>query len=241
MLEQHRGGRSSASIGVAPYNGTARSPARSCWWRPTWRCTRQRSAAATGSRCFDRDSAAPQPAQRPADLGPPDRAGADRRRLRAARPADPQPGRRQVPRHELLVRMRGENGDLIPPAAFLGVAERFELIQSIDRWVVARRRSRCSPRASRPATRCGSRSTSRPSRSPTPSMPDYIEDCAARGAGRPMRPHLRGDRDRGDRERGSRAACSPTASPSSAAASPWTTSAPASPPSTTSSTSTSTC
>ncbi|MFP5361944.1 MAG: EAL domain-containing protein [Thermoleophilia bacterium] len=41
-----------------------------------------------------------------------------------------------VARYELLIRMRGENGDLIPPSAFLDVAERFELIQQIDRWVL---------------------------------------------------------------------------------------------------------
>lgn len=40
--------------------------------------------------------------------------------------------------YELLVRMIGERGELIPPAAFLGVAERFDLIGNIDRWVVRR-------------------------------------------------------------------------------------------------------
>ena len=39
-------------------------------------------------------------------------------------------------REELLLRMVGDDGDLIPPAAFLPVAERFDLIQEIDRWVV---------------------------------------------------------------------------------------------------------
>jgi len=38
--------------------------------------------------------------------------------------------------HELLLRMRGETGDLIPPAAFLDIAERLDLVQEIDRWVV---------------------------------------------------------------------------------------------------------
>jgi EAL domain-containing protein (putative c-di-GMP-specific phosphodiesterase class I) len=38
--------------------------------------------------------------------------------------------------HELLLRMRDENGDLIPPGAFLPVAERLDLVQEIDRWVV---------------------------------------------------------------------------------------------------------
>jgi diguanylate cyclase (GGDEF)-like protein/PAS domain S-box-containing protein len=39
-------------------------------------------------------------------------------------------------RLELLLRMRSADGDLIPPAAFLNVAERLDLIQEIDRWVV---------------------------------------------------------------------------------------------------------
>ncbi len=40
-----------------------------------------------------------------------------------------------VERFELLIRLRGDDGDLIPPAAFLHVAERFDLVQDIDRWV----------------------------------------------------------------------------------------------------------
>ncbi|HEY1360520.1 MAG TPA: EAL domain-containing protein [Thermoleophilaceae bacterium] len=43
----------------------------------------------------------------------------------------------EVSQHELLIRMLDEDGELVPPAAFLGVAERFGLVQSIDRWVVA--------------------------------------------------------------------------------------------------------
>jgi diguanylate cyclase (GGDEF)-like protein/PAS domain S-box-containing protein len=42
-----------------------------------------------------------------------------------------------VPRSELLLRMMGEGGDVIPPASFLYIAERFDLIQEIDRWVVS--------------------------------------------------------------------------------------------------------
>ena len=44
----------------------------------------------------------------------------------------------EVRRHELLLRMVGEDGALIPPAAFLGVAERAGVIGSIDRWVLTR-------------------------------------------------------------------------------------------------------
>ena len=43
-----------------------------------------------------------------------------------------------IPRSELLLRMQGENGDVIPPGSFLFIAERFDLIQEIDRWVVSR-------------------------------------------------------------------------------------------------------
>lgn len=43
-----------------------------------------------------------------------------------------------VRQHELLLRMLDEQGEVIPPAAFIGIAERFDLMQEIDRWVVAR-------------------------------------------------------------------------------------------------------
>jgi diguanylate cyclase (GGDEF)-like protein/PAS domain S-box-containing protein len=41
-----------------------------------------------------------------------------------------------VPWHELLLRYEDDNGDLIPPGAFLPIAERFDLIAEIDRWVL---------------------------------------------------------------------------------------------------------
>jgi diguanylate cyclase (GGDEF)-like protein/PAS domain S-box-containing protein len=40
--------------------------------------------------------------------------------------------------HELLLRMRGDDGELIPPATFLPIAERSGLIAEIDRWVTRR-------------------------------------------------------------------------------------------------------
>jgi diguanylate cyclase (GGDEF)-like protein/PAS domain S-box-containing protein len=39
-------------------------------------------------------------------------------------------------RHELLVRMISTDGDLIAPAMFLSIAERLNLVQEVDRWVV---------------------------------------------------------------------------------------------------------
>jgi diguanylate cyclase (GGDEF)-like protein/PAS domain S-box-containing protein len=42
------------------------------------------------------------------------------------------------PAFELLIRMRADSGELVPPATFLPIAERFDLVQDIDRWVVGR-------------------------------------------------------------------------------------------------------
>jgi diguanylate cyclase (GGDEF)-like protein/PAS domain S-box-containing protein len=44
----------------------------------------------------------------------------------------------QIAQHELLIRMLDDHGDLIPPGTFLQVAERFDLVQDIDRWVARR-------------------------------------------------------------------------------------------------------
>jgi diguanylate cyclase (GGDEF)-like protein len=41
-----------------------------------------------------------------------------------------------VERFELLLRMRGDAGELLPASAFIGVAERSGMIQELDRWVV---------------------------------------------------------------------------------------------------------
>ena len=49
--------------------------------------------------------------------------------------ADLRTGR--ITHHELLVRMLSEDGDIIPPAAFLPTAERFGVIGEIDRWVTS--------------------------------------------------------------------------------------------------------
>ena len=42
----------------------------------------------------------------------------------------------EVSQYELLLRLRNEDGDLLPPSTFLYVAERFGTIRSIDLWVV---------------------------------------------------------------------------------------------------------
>ena len=40
------------------------------------------------------------------------------------------------PHHEVLLRLRGSDGAIVPPGAFLPAAERFGLMPEIDRWVV---------------------------------------------------------------------------------------------------------
>ena len=43
---------------------------------------------------------------------------------------------REVALHELLLRLRDENGELCGPEAFMPVAERFDLVEAIDAWVL---------------------------------------------------------------------------------------------------------
>ena len=42
------------------------------------------------------------------------------------------------PRFELLIRMLGDRGEVIPPSKFLSAAERYQLMPTVDRWVVHR-------------------------------------------------------------------------------------------------------
>jgi diguanylate cyclase (GGDEF)-like protein/PAS domain S-box-containing protein len=44
----------------------------------------------------------------------------------------------EVHQHELLIRLPGDDGELILPSAFLYTAERFGLARQLDRWVVSR-------------------------------------------------------------------------------------------------------
>jgi diguanylate cyclase (GGDEF)-like protein len=43
-----------------------------------------------------------------------------------------------VDRYELLLRMVGDDGNLMPAASFIEIAERAGMIQELDRWVIAR-------------------------------------------------------------------------------------------------------
>lgn len=43
-----------------------------------------------------------------------------------------------IERYELLLRMTGDHGELLPAASFIEAAERSGMVQELDRWVVAR-------------------------------------------------------------------------------------------------------
>jgi diguanylate cyclase (GGDEF)-like protein len=43
-----------------------------------------------------------------------------------------------IERYELLLRMRSEDGELLPAAAFIEAAERSGMVQELDRWVIGR-------------------------------------------------------------------------------------------------------
>jgi diguanylate cyclase (GGDEF)-like protein len=53
-----------------------------------------------------------------------------------AQPILPLSADRGEPRFEILLRMVNENSELLPPEKFLSAAERYQLLPSIDRWVV---------------------------------------------------------------------------------------------------------
>ncbi len=55
-----------------------------------------------------------------------------------AQPILPLRGNYGRPRFELLIRMLGERGEVIPPGKFLSAAERYQLMPTVDRWVVSR-------------------------------------------------------------------------------------------------------
>ncbi len=91
---------------------------------------------------------------------------------------------------ELLVRMIGEDGQLVMPGVFLPPAERFHLVPTIDRWVICQ--------AAQPRRRAA--------RGGQPLGPEHrrLRAPGVRGgpaAGRGRRPEQRGLRDHRDRRR----------------------------------------
>ncbi len=63
--------------------------------------------------------------------------GSDKFRL-DAQPILPLRANYGRPRFELLIRMLGDRGEIIPPGKFLSAAERYQLMPTLDRWVVGR-------------------------------------------------------------------------------------------------------
>ena len=65
-----------------------------------------------------------------------------------------------IERYELLLRMTGDNGELLPAASFIEVAERSGMVQELDRWVVGQAFHLLGRAPARRATRSPSTSTS---------------------------------------------------------------------------------
>ena len=137
--------------------------------------------------------------------------------------------------YELLLRLRDDGAaSSLPPGAFLYVAERFGLIQAIDRWVVRQAIALIAEHAARRRRSCCSTSTSRASRSAIPGPRGASTEQLLAEPGSTRAPGLRADGDGGDRQHRGGAAVRPAPAQPAAAASRWTTSARASAPSTTS-------
>ena len=140
-----------------------------------------------------------------------------------------------IGRHELLLRMEGEGGDLIPPGAFLYVAERFGQIQALDRWVIARAveiLAEWRGGGEEPALEVNLSGASITDEA----VLEFVASEVDERRDRPLEADLRGHGDRRDRQRRARAPLRRAPRRVSAASSRSTTSAPASAPSTTSST-----
>ncbi len=83
--------------------------------------------------------------------------------------------------YEMLLRMVGENGELIAPMAFIPAAERYGIMPRVDRWVIARvcrelARLRTSGGGVVPTCMVNLSGTSMCD----PHLVDYIADCLAR-------------------------------------------------------------
>ena len=53
---------------------------------------------------------------------------------------------RGPPHFEILLRMIGENGEIVGPDHFMSAAHRYQLMPTLDRWVITHAPSRCSSR-----------------------------------------------------------------------------------------------
>ena len=65
-----------------------------------------------------------------------------------------------APHFEILLRMIGENGEIVGPDHFMSAAQRYQLMPTLDRWVIGHAIEMLKPHAERCATRARSSSRS---------------------------------------------------------------------------------
>ena len=90
-------------------------------------------------------------------------------------------------RYELLLRMIGDDGELLPAASFIEAAERSGMVQELDRWVVAQALGAARRARARRRARSRSTSTSPAPRSPTLRVLEFIERRLDEGDADPSR------------------------------------------------------
>ena len=119
--------------------------------------------------------------------------------------------RRGHPARAAAAHGRRRTASLIAPATFLYIAERFGLIQAIDRWVVRQAIALIAgQRARRPAAALEVNLSGKSIDGPRADRARSSTSCARSGID-PDRPDLRDHRDGGDRQHGARPAASPSA------------------------------
>ncbi|WP_051221390.1 EAL domain-containing protein [Conexibacter woesei] len=142
VADQTRQARVTASIGLAPFSGADRLSAEELLVEADIAMYDAKEAGRNRAATSERDEDAAGAGRHVSRLSWLERIRTalveDRFELHAQPIVSLELTEDAAPAFELLIRMRSDSGELVPPATFLPIAERFDLIPLIDRWVVER-------------------------------------------------------------------------------------------------------
>ncbi len=178
------------SVGVAPLDTSRRRAGARRWPPPKPPARPPRTAAATASRSTRSSDSSIVRRFADINIAAQLREALDARPAAARRAAHPAVHRQptaQRPHFELLLRMIDDDGQTIGPDSFLSAAARYQLMPTIDRWVVkhAIEAAQAARRAAARARRSASPSTSPASRSTMTSSPTSSSSASAAAASIP--------------------------------------------------------